>query len=158
VGQHKEPQPPMRRPDFLRAKESARNAVTHRFQFVSDFMEAESKMCIDVLTEAPLGLHFPHDARDVRPEMARVFRPELLAGATERLARVAATEDIHETAPQLAIKRGNIRPNRSCVEGAVRKTRSQDLRNSSFPFHVTDGSSAWESQSQAKVDSAVTGA
>jgi hypothetical protein len=32
----------MWRADFLRAKESARNAVIHSFQFFCDFMEAES--------------------------------------------------------------------------------------------------------------------
>jgi hypothetical protein len=147
----------MRCADFLRAKESARNSVIHRFQFVGDFMEAESKMCIDVFEKDPFGLDFAHDASDVRPEVARVFFGELLARATERLARVAATEDIHEAAPRLAVEGFNVRPNRRFVEGAVFKTRSQDLRDSCLPFQVTNGSSSWESESQSEIDSAVAG-
>jgi hypothetical protein len=81
VGQREQSEPSVRRADFLRAKESARNAVIHAFQFFCDFMETESKMGVHVLKEDLPGLDFADDSGDVRPEVARVFLAELLTGA-----------------------------------------------------------------------------
>jgi len=77
----------MRRADFLRAKESARNAVTHAVQFFGDLMEAESKMGVNVLEEYLAWTRLPDDAGDVRQEVARTFLAAPLAREQEGRAR-----------------------------------------------------------------------
>jgi hypothetical protein len=76
-----------------------------------DFKESEPKMCVHVLEEHPARSDFADDPRDVRPEMPRIFVPELLPGATERLTRVTRREDIDLAAPGPAVERSKIAPN-----------------------------------------------
>jgi hypothetical protein len=108
----------------------------------------------DVLEEDPFGVDFPDDAGNVGPEMAWILHPAFKACLAERLAGISGSDDIHLAAPRSAVKRFNVAPNRSRIEGAVLKTRNQlfDCRN--FDFHVTDGSSLWASDSKPEVDSA----
>jgi hypothetical protein len=148
----------VRRPDFLRAKESARNAVTHAFQFSGDFMEAESKMRVHVFEEDLLGLAFADDARDVRPEVARIFVGELLARTTERLARIARAEDVRLSAIGRPVEGFKVAPNVGSSQGAVLKTRNQLADNRDFPFHVHERANCSESERKSEVDASVSGA
>lgn len=148
----------MRCADFLRAKESARNAVTHAFQLAGDFMESESKMCIDVLQEDLAGLDFADDPGDVRPEVARVFARELLARAREGLAWVAGSDRMYPAAPRFAIEGFEIAPNWRIIQGAVLHTRDQDAGSTCFPFHVTYRDKAFISELKAEADAFVSGA
>ncbi len=115
-------------------------------------------MPADVFEEAPLGFDFSDNPRDFRPQMTRVGFAAALAGDAERLARVARSDQIHCSTPRAAVKGAKVRPNRSRVQGAVFKARRQEGRDSSFPFHETDGSSCWVSDSQPKIEPTVSGA
>jgi hypothetical protein len=101
----------------------------------------------DVFEEGVLRFDFADDARDFRPEVARIFPPEPLSGDAERLAGIARNEAIHDATPRAAVEGAEIRPNRRRFKGAVRKARRQDAGRSSFPFHVTDASSCGISDS-----------
>src|SRR5438270_1958171 len=133
----------MRCADFLRCKESARNAITHCSQLIVDGSKTQHEVAGNVFEEDVFGLDFADDASDFRPEMARVFFGLPPACNAERLAWITGSEAIHAAAPRLAVEGAKVRPDRSRVEGAVFKTRCQDLSGSSFPFHVTDGASIW---------------
>jgi hypothetical protein len=124
---------------------------------LGDFAKSDPEMAGDVLEEAPFRLDFADDARDVRPEVARVFAPELLAGDAERLTRVAARDEIHDATPRLAVKGAKVRPNRCWVQPAVFNARRQDGRDSSFPFQEHDGARAWLSHSECEVEASISG-
>lgn len=148
----------MGRADFLRAKESRREAIAHCLKLSGDIKESESKMGVHVFEEDLVGLDFPDDARDVRPEVARVFVGELLAGATERLARVARAEDIDLFAIRPPVECFKVAPNVCRSQGAVLKTRNQLAGCSDFPFHVHSRANLSESELKSKSDAAVAGA
>jgi hypothetical protein len=158
LGQREESEPSVRCADFLRAKESARNAVAHAFQFAGDFMEAESKMGVHVFEEDLPGLDFADDACDVRPEVPRVFLPELLACTAKRLAGVPGAEDIRLSAIRRPVECLKVAPNVRRSHGAVLHTRNQDAGSRDFPFHVHERASLTDSEANSESDSAVTGA
>ena len=112
----------------------------------------------DVFKEDPLGFAFGDDARDLRPEVARIAPAAPPSGDGERLARVARSEEIHDAAPRAAVEGAKVRPNRSRVQGAVCKTRRQEERSRRFDFHVADRASARQSESESKGEAGVTGA
>ena len=148
----------MRCADFLRAKESARNAVAHAVQFVGDLMEAESKMGVHVFEEDLAWLDLADNARDVRPEVPRVFLGELLAGATERLARITRAEDVRLSFVGASVKCLNVAPKVRRSQGAVFKTRNQDAGCRDFPFHEHERESLSESKGKSKAQASVPGA
>ena len=115
-------------------------------------------MCIDVLEKDVLRLALADNPRDFGPEMTRVFASAFLPGCAERLAWISRNEAMNLSAPRAAVEGSEVAPNRSFIEGAVCKTRSQERRCSSFPFHVTDGSSCWDSELKPKVESTDAGA
>jgi hypothetical protein len=158
VGQDEQPLAPMRRADFLRCKESRRDAVTQASKCFRDFKEAKPKMAPDVFKEHFGRFALADDARDVRPEMPRVFLSEPLAGDRERLARVARNDAIHEATPRAAVEGFKIRPQRSGFERSVRKTRRQDAGSADFPCHVSDRARFRASDSQSEAHAAVSGA
>lgn len=69
----------MRRTDFRRREEARRKAVAHADQSSGDFGETEAEMMGDILEEDEGRLDLADDARDMRPEVARVVRAPALS-------------------------------------------------------------------------------
>jgi hypothetical protein len=87
-GEDEEPLALVGRADFRRRKEACRKLVAHADQSAGDFGEAEAEMMGDILEEDEGRLAFTDDARDVRPEVARVLGAEALACDRKWLTRV----------------------------------------------------------------------
>lgn len=98
-------------------------------------------MRVNVFKEYPFGLNFPDNARDFRPEVARVLFGELLTSAGERLARIARCDRPDLPAVRLTVEGSEIAPNIRRMKGAVREARDQPFDDSDFPFHEHDCSS-----------------
>jgi hypothetical protein len=82
----------------------------------------------------------------------------LFACQAVRLARDAANEAIHKTAPWEAIKGSHIVPD-SCWSHETLFNRPNQVRDGEgFPLHHNDASSRWESEFKSKVEPAATGA
>lgn len=79
------------------------------------------------------------DAGDVWPQVARIVSAAPLSGVTERLARVARCEHIHEATPRSAIEGGEVVPDRRRSQATVLHARDQDRGGMGFPLHETDG-------------------
>ena len=127
----------MGRADFRRREESRRKAVAHADQASGDLGESEAEMMADVLQKDEGRFALGDDARDVRPEMALVFRPLPPTGDRERLARIARQDDVHRAAPWAAIEGSNIVPDRSRIQGRHFHPGHEDGRRIGFPFDVT---------------------
>ena len=109
-------------------------------------------MPADVLEKAQFRLDLTHDAGNMRPKMAGIPLAELASGDAERLARVAAMEDIHHAAPRCAVEAGNVVPDRCAIQGLVRHPRHERGRGVAVPLDVTHSpvSSNGEVQSEVK--------
>jgi hypothetical protein len=148
----------MRRADFLRAKDSFLNLVVKSAKLSAHLFVADAQMVLDVFEEHNRRPAFPDDARNMRPEVPRVFRPALFPGATERLTRVASNDDIHDSAPRAAIEGLKIAPNSRLMEASVFHTRCQLFNGSCFVFHETDRASTGNSQADSEIEASDAGA
>lgn len=115
-------------------------------------------MPADVLEEAEARLDLAHDPCDVGPEMPWVFVAELASGDAERLARIAAMDDIHQAAPRSAVEAGNVVPDRCAIQGRVFHPRHERGRRVGFPLDVTHSSISGVGDVQAEVETSGSGA
>jgi len=152
-----EPLPAVRGADFSRSEESRFNAVAHFAQLSEHQVGPQGKMPGDVLEEAPPGSDLAHDASDVGPQVPGVVGAEALAGERERLARVSASDEIHDSTPRLAVEGSQIRPNRARVQPPFFHARSQDRAGIGFDLDSTDRASSSERHSDAEVEPAGSG-
>ena len=148
----------MRRTDFSRREQSFRNAVAQAFQLFSDLAITEVEMIGDVLEEHPNRSAFRDDPGDVRPEVARVVRSPTLARDTERLARIARTDEIHRAAPRPAVEAGKVCPDRRLIQGLVFHPRHEDGRGKGVPLDVTHSTVSGLGQDKSEVEASGAGA
>jgi hypothetical protein len=153
VGQDEKPFAKVSRADFLRAKDSFRNRVTSSSKLSAYLLVANAEVVLDVFEEDDFRLDLADDAEDVRPEVPRIFRAAPLSGDAERLAGIAGSDDMNAAAPRPAVKGLEIRPNRGRIERAIFHARNQFFGGSDFVFHEADRASAFQSQSEAEIDS-----
>jgi len=154
AGEDEEPFALVRGADFRRREEAFRDAVAKAFEVGANNVEvSEPKVSAHVLEEAPIWLTLSDDSGDGRPEVAGVCGSEAFAGDTERLAGVSANDASHLSTPRAAVEGVQISPDRRVIQGTVRNTRCQDFAGSDFVFQVANCASAWQSQSDSKVES-----
>lgn len=118
-GEDEQPLALVGRADFRRCEEACRKLVAHADQSCGDFGEAEAEMMGDILKEDEGRLDLADDARDMRPEVARVVGTPAFARDGEWLARIARSDDVHRAAPRAAIEGSNIVPDRRAIQGRV---------------------------------------
>jgi hypothetical protein len=95
----------------------------------------------DVLEETECGFNLRNDSSDRRPKVPRIVRPTSLTGEAERLARVAASDAIHNSTPRPAVEGSQVAPDRCRSQGFLFHASRQDRGGESFPLNVTDDAS-----------------
>ena len=115
-------------------------------------------MPADVLEETNAGFDLAHDTGDVGPEVSWVFVSELASGDAERLARIAAMDDIHQAAPRSTVEAGNVVPDRRAIQGRVLHPRHERGRRVGFPLDVTHSSISGVGDVEAEVETSGSGA
>ena len=101
-----------------------------------------SKEAWDVLQERESWSHLTDDADCLGPHIPVVVNPESLPGDGERLAREAASDDIHEATPRSSVEGSDVIPDREHGKHAVPLTPQQDFSAVRLDFHGTDGAEA----------------
>jgi hypothetical protein len=61
-------------------------------------------MSRNIFEEAESGFDLSHHAKDIWPEVSRVFVRELFARHAKGLARVTRSDAIHRSTPRLAVE------------------------------------------------------
>jgi hypothetical protein len=112
----------------------------------------------DIFKETEGWLYFSDDAGNVRPEVPWVFVAELSSGNGERLARIAAMDDIHQAAPRSAVEGGNVVPDRRAIQSLVFHPRHERGRSVGFPLDVTHSSISGDGEMEAEVEPSGSGA
>jgi len=157
-GEDEQPLAFVRRTDFRRRKEACRKLVAHADQSAGDFGESEAEMMGDILKEDEGRLAFTDDARDMRPEVARVLGAEPFACDGKRLARVASADDVHRAAPWTAVEGSNIVPDNSLIQGRVFHPRHESGCGVGLPFDIAQSSISRDGDGEPEVEPACTGA
>ena len=152
----------VRRADFLRRPQCARNAEAHRLKLSGDVVCSERQMAGDVLEEAQGGLGVSDHASDSWPEVAWVGFPETPAGCGKRLAWVAANDAIHDSTPRASIEGSQVTPDRRRSQGSRFHRCRQNRGCERFPLDHAHRASSSEadtlsSEVEAEVKSANPG-
>jgi len=138
VGHDEEALPAVRRANFLRCKQDARNAVAHALKLSGDFVESESQMSTDVLEDAPLGLKLSNPGSNDGPEVAGVVGSEALACVREGLAGVAPNESLNVATPRSKVEGSQVTPERSRMNPPRFHMVDQERAGRCFVFHEAD--------------------
>lgn len=123
---------------FDRAEQARFDCKAHSLKVPEDAVGSQGHMPFDVFEEAPFGLHLPDDPPDVWPEVPGVFFPASLACKAERLTGITGSEDMNAVTPRAAVEGGNVRPDRSLIQGRVFHPRHESGRREGFPLDVTN--------------------
>lgn len=156
-GEDEEPLALVGRTDFRRRKEACRKLVAHADQSAGDFGETEAEMIGDILKEDEGRFDFGDDARDMRPEVARVVRAPALSRDGERLARIARSDDIHRATPRAAVEGSNIVPDNSLIQGRVFHPRHESGCGVGFPFDMAHSTISGDGDGEPEVETTCAG-
>jgi hypothetical protein len=157
VGQSEEPRATVRSACFNRREKSCFNSEAQVSKVGADLSESEGEMACDVLDEHEARVAFAHDPHDVGPEMARVFSPAASTCVAEGLARVARSDEIHDSTPRCAVEGSQIRPNRRVIQRSFFHARSQDFAGEGFDFNSADEASIRDRHSDAEIEAPGSG-
>lgn len=158
VGHDEQPLASVGGPHFGRAEDSCRNAATQPFQWRDEGGELSVRVPRDVLAEQTISPARGEDPEHLVDEEALVAGAAALAGDRVGLARVAASDAIHDAAPRSSVEGGKVRPDRSRSQLARRHARDQPCGGKGFPLHVSDRARARLGDVHAEVEPAGPGA
>jgi len=115
-------------------------------------------MAGDVLENNESWSALADDAGDVGPQVAIILNAAAQSSIRERLARVARSDEIHDSTPRSTVEGGKVAPDRSLIQARLRHARRQNRGCMSFALDVTDRAITWNCSGEGKVEPADTGA
>lgn len=139
VGQAEQPFSLMRRPHAGRAEHVPFRIEPEVGKVAKDFGEPKRQVPADVFEEDEGGLALADDASHLGPEVSLVLFRSSLAGGAERLARVARSDEIHDTTPRSAVEGSEIVGDRSAIHVRVFHPCHEDARREGVALDVTNG-------------------
>lgn len=148
----------MARAHIRRSDESRRNSEAISLEIRPDLIKPKRKMPCDVFQKDEGGTNLLDDSVNFGPQMARIAMSAAATGLTERLARIARSDDIHRAAPRAASERVHIRPQRRCRKAAFFDRRHQSRGGERFPLHPAHDASIRKRQFEAKFEASASGA
>jgi hypothetical protein len=111
----------------------------------------------DVFEEADRRFTFADDASDVRPEVSWILLAELSSRDAERLAWIAAMDDIHRATPCSTVKSGNVVPDRSAIQGRIFHPRHESGCGVGVPLDITNSLIGGDGDVESEVKSSSSG-
>ena len=155
VGQDEDALSLVGRAHLSRAEYAPRRSVTDLVQLFDDVAQSEGDVAFDVLEEAELGSHENNSICDERPEVTGVVFAEALAGCTEWLAGITATEDIHSVSKAFPREGFKIRPDRCRVHESRLHFCDQVRSGKSFDLTNSDCAQTFDCSSESEINAAV---
>jgi hypothetical protein len=146
------------RADFSRAEYSPRCSVTICFQIADDCGESKRDVSFDVFEEDSTWSNSSNCSAQKRPEVSWVIGSESLTGGTERLARVPARDDVHQSVKLFRWERFNVRPDRCLIQFSRFHLCDQVRDCEGFDLHISDCSATRENSSESEINASVPGA
>jgi len=146
----------MRRPDFGCGEQTPFRIEPEFGKVAKDFGEPKRKVPAHVFEEDEGRSALVNDASDLGPEVPWIGLGSALSGAAERLARVARSDEIHDSAPRSAVEGSEIVEDRSAIQGLLAHPRHEDARREGVALDVTNGPAS-SGQSHAEFEPADSG-
>lgn len=115
-------------------------------------------MAFDVFKEAPFWADIGNDGLDIRPEVSWVFVAFADACEAERLAGIAASDEMNAATPRAAIEGFNIIPDRRVIQGRVFHPCHESGCCRGFPLDETHSAISRFCNVQAELKPAKSGA
>lgn len=117
---------------------------------------SDDRIPLDVFAEDPAGEDLLDDAGDVGPEVER--RLAASARSRERLTRETRNDEIHSSAPRVAVEGLEIVPDRRAIQGRFFHPGHESGRAEGFPLDVANSCGGRDRKSDSEVESADPGA
>jgi len=136
VPDDEDPLPSMRGSNVRRSPQARRSLVAHALKVSEDLTSSEPQMVGDVLEGDDARSELLGDPCDVRPEVTLILVSALLAGDAEGLARVAASDAVHDSTPRSSIEGSEITPDRSRIQPPFFHAADQYAGRIGFPLDV----------------------
>jgi hypothetical protein len=130
----------VRSANFRRTKESRRNSITQCSYLGSDNIKPKGKVPFHVFDCDEARSDLFNNPSAMRPKVSWIVCSTTASGVTERLARIARCDAIHDSAPRSAVEGCDIVPNRSRIQGLLFHLCHDSGRGVAFPLDVTNGS------------------
>lgn len=140
LGQDEEPFAPHGVASFRRAEYSDRNAAAQSLQCWDSDSELPVGVPRDVLAEEGSSPALIVDVDGAVEKPAIVEFAAALSRNAVSLARIARSDDIHESTPCCAVEGSSVRPDRSRMKPPRFHRRDQARGGCGFPLHVADAS------------------
>ena len=112
----------------------------------------------DILEEHEGWFDLADDAGDMGPEVTRIIAAEPSACDGKWLARVARADNIHRSAPRVAVEGSNVIPDNSLIQGRVFHPRHEYGCGVGFPFDMAHSTITGDGKVQSEVEPASAGA
>jgi hypothetical protein len=146
------------RADFSRAEYSPRCIVTIFIQIAEYRGESQRNVSFDVFKEDSTWSNSSNCSAQKRPEVSWVIGSSSFTGGTERLARVAARDDVHQSVKLFCRERFNVRPDRCLIQFSRFHLCDQVRNGEGFDLHISDCSATRENSSESEINASVPGA
>ena len=158
VGQEPEPFPSVRGSNVGRGEQTPFRIEPEFGKVGEDVRKPESNKVGHVLQEDEARSHVSDDPGNVWPQPSLVIDTTALAGLGERLAGETGSDEIHPATPRATVEGGEVRPDRSLIQGLVLHPRHESGRCVGVPLDVSHGSGWDAGESQGKLEPSVAGA
>lgn len=146
VGQDEQPRPLVGGSHFGRTEHSPFRIEPIGREVLQNLAQSEGDVSSDVFEECHRGICIPDDPSHVRPQVSRVVCAESLSCVAERLARIAASDDMNSATPRSAVEGGGIAPHRARIHPTRLHLLDQVRNAKCFPLHHAHRSSTWHCQ------------
>ena len=158
MGHNEEASPALGCASFSRREQARLSAVAHARKLFEHLGGAQIQVSVDILEEAPFGPDLADDARDMRPEVARVLGAAAVARPGEGLAGISGREEMNLAAPLAAVEGLDIVPDRRVIQRLVFHPCHEGGRGEGFPLDETNSPVSGFRDMEAELQSANAGA
>ena len=115
-------------------------------------------MTLDILKENASGSYFPDSFADVGPKVSGIFVPESPSRCAERLARIAASDDVNCASKEPHWEGFKVRPNRCRSQLTRFHLRNQVGSGEGFDLHISEDSMLNPGELKSSLDATISGA
>jgi hypothetical protein len=127
------------------------HSVSEQSQFGKDFTQSEADVPFHIFKEAVSGANNLNCPPHKWPEVSGVVGTGSFAGGTERLARVARNEDVHQVSKEFAWEAFTIRPDRKRVHASRFNFRDQIRVCVTFDLTSSDAAQIWDNSFKSEM-------
>ena len=123
-------------------------------KFPPEFSVSEANKPRHVFEEENGGVNLADHSQNFGPQIPLILCAKTPPGDTDRLARRAAQDDVHEATEGVSVELSNVCCDRSRRKESLFKRLNQSRAAETFPLHVSEALKASDSEFKSEVEPA----